>query len=84
MTGRPSFSEQLRPISERLFPKRARIVPVTQITADVVAKNDQSDVLAEARTQVLRWMRNRAGSLPAPAWKHEDFEVNESGTQAAA
>lgn len=78
-----TLEEQLRPVAAKLFPLRPKVMPVTQIVAelDSVAK---LDTMAVAQTTVMRWLQTRIGSLPKDAWAGEPFELDEMGTQAAA
>jgi hypothetical protein len=68
-----TLAEQLRPYLQRarLYPQRIR--QVVQITA-FLGGSDSSSAADEARHETLRWLNNRAGPLPAPAWQGETFE----------
>jgi hypothetical protein len=69
-----TLADQLRPYAERARLYRSQIRQVVQITAFVCGP-DPNAAADEARQETLRWLHRRAGTLPAPAWHGESFEL---------
>lgn len=81
MPSHESMADQLRPLAKRIGPI-SRKFPVVRMVADL-GGDDPDRAVELARTEVLRWMRNRSGWLPKQAWDGQDFEYVESVSSAS-
>ena len=62
-----------------MLSRRARVEPVCQVTMTVPA-DDIDKAFGKVRTEVLRWMQDRAGRrLPAEAWDGGSFDLADIG-----
>jgi hypothetical protein len=77
-----AFADKLRPLAASLRQREAVVRPVSQI---VLRLNSNARSFSDARSEVLRWIANRAGrKLPKSAWDGQTFELEEVGAQRTA
>ena len=77
-----SLSEALQPVAAQLHSPREW--EILRVAANLHLGN-RTQVVDEARDEILRWAAARAGvQLPPEAWKHQEFEHLAGGRDCAA
>lgn len=76
------MQDRLKGVAERLFPRRQRLIHVSQVAAEILG-DDPNTAAAEVRAEILNWLSQpkRAGALPKAALEQQDFEINDPGLQ---
>lgn len=79
-----SFAEQLAPLANRIRAAQSTVRPVSQSIVEF-RTDRSSDHFATIRNIVLEWVRSHAGRpLPPHAWRGENFELEDIGSQRTA
>ena len=79
---RGTLASQLAPLAAALREKHGLVRQISQVLLECTTpRSDQ--LVRDARDVVLRWIENKAGTLPASAWDGEPFELADVAAQRA-